>query len=150
MNLLEGLKIIWSDPEIRKTAIKGVAAVAASGVAGYAVGRALSGKNKHYEGEFPAGTELTILDGNVYQAIPAQRRDELNNLRNNLIDALQGGFNEVKWKEGIEENIQKFIDEVNEDIESDMSSETDHYNRDTREFLRIKEEIEDGKEELSI
>ena len=70
MNLLEGLKIIWSDSEIRKTAIKGVAAVAASGVAGYAVGRALSGKNKHYEGEFPAGTELTIIDGNVYHKYP--------------------------------------------------------------------------------
>lgn len=73
MNLLEGLKIIWSDPEIRKTAIKGVSAVAASGVAGYAVGRALSGKNKHYEGEFPAGTELTILDGNVYHKYPDGR-----------------------------------------------------------------------------
>ena len=54
MNLLEGLKIIWSDPEIRKTAIKStVAAVAATGVAGYTIGRALSGKNRHYEGEFP-------------------------------------------------------------------------------------------------
>ena len=74
MNLLEGLKIIWSDPEIRKTAIKGtVAAVAASGVAGYAVGRTLSGKNKHYEGEFPADTELTILDGNVYHKYPDGR-----------------------------------------------------------------------------
>ncbi len=73
MNLLEGLKIIWSDPEMRKTAIKGVAAVAASEVAGYAVGRALSGKNKHYEGEFPAGTELTILDGNVYHKYPDGR-----------------------------------------------------------------------------
>ena len=29
MNLLEGLKFIWSNPEMRKTAIKGVAAVAA-------------------------------------------------------------------------------------------------------------------------
>lgn len=73
MNLLEGLKFIWSNPEMRKTAIKGVAAVAASGVAGYAVGRALSGKNKHYEGEFPAGTELTILDGNVYHKYPDGR-----------------------------------------------------------------------------
>ena len=58
---------------MRKTAIKGVAAVAASGVAGYAVGRALSGKNKHYEGEFPAGTELTIIDGNVYHKYPDGR-----------------------------------------------------------------------------
>ena len=74
MNLLEGLKIIWSNPEMRKTAIKGtVAAVAASGVAGYAIGRTLSGKNKHYEGEFPAGTELTILDGNVYHKYPDGR-----------------------------------------------------------------------------
>ena len=74
MNFLDGLKTIWSDPEIRKTAIKStVAAVAASGVAGYAVGRALSGKNKHYEGEFPAGTELTILDGNVYHKYPDGR-----------------------------------------------------------------------------
>lgn len=93
---------------------------------------------------------LAIAAINVYQAIPAQRRNELNNLRNSLIDALQGGFNEVKWKECIEEDIQKYIDEVNEDLESDMSSETDLYNRDTRGFLRIKEEIEDGKEELSI
>ena len=73
MNFLEGLKIIWSNPKMRKTAIKGVAAVAASGAAGYAVGRALSGKNKHYEGEFPAGTELTIIDGNVYHKYPDGR-----------------------------------------------------------------------------
>ena len=46
MNLLEGLKIIWSDPEIRKTAIKGVAAVAASGVATYAVTRVATRKQR--------------------------------------------------------------------------------------------------------
>lgn len=71
--IIEGLKFICGNPEMRKTAIKGVAAVAASGVAGYAVGRTLSGKNKHYEGEFPAGTELTILDGNVYHKYPDGR-----------------------------------------------------------------------------
>jgi len=43
--IIEGLKFVWSNPEMRKTAIKGtVTAVAASGVAGYAVGRALSGR----------------------------------------------------------------------------------------------------------
>ena len=93
---------------------------------------------------------LVIAAINVYQAIPTQRRNELNNLKNSLIDALQGGFNEVKWKENVEETILKYIGEVYEDLESDMSSETDLYNRDTKEFLRIKDEIEDGKEELSV
>ena len=93
---------------------------------------------------------LVIAAINVYQAIPTQRRNELNNLKNSLIDALQGGFNEVKWKEYVEETILKYIGEVYEDLESDMSSETDLYNRDTKEFLRIKDEIEDGKEELSV
>ena len=93
---------------------------------------------------------LVIAAINVYQAIPTQRRNELNNLKNSLIDALQGGFNEVKWKENIEETILKYLGEVYEDLESDMSSETDLYNRDTKEFLRIKDEIEDGKEELSV
>ena len=47
MNFLEGLEIIWSDPEIRKTAIKGtVAAVAATGVATYAVTRVATRKQR--------------------------------------------------------------------------------------------------------
>jgi hypothetical protein len=47
MNLLDGLKTILSDPEIRKTTIKStVAAVAATGVATYAVTRAATRKQR--------------------------------------------------------------------------------------------------------
>ena len=47
MNILDGLKTIWNDPEIRKTAIKGtVAAVAATGLATYAVTRVATRKQR--------------------------------------------------------------------------------------------------------
>ena len=60
MNFLEGLKIIWSNPEIRKTAIKStVAAVATTGVATYAVTRAATRKQRK-----------AMVDGELYKKMP--------------------------------------------------------------------------------
>lgn len=71
MNLLEGLKIIWSDPEIRKTAIKGtVAAVAASGVATYAVTRVATRKWRKESEAYLAEPKTTMVDGELYKKMP--------------------------------------------------------------------------------
>ena len=73
----------------------------------------------------------------------------MHELQNKLTEALQGDFNEVDWKENIEKAILKNIDEITKDLIDEMSADTELYNRDVQEFIRIKDEIEDGKEELS-
>ena len=71
MNFLEGLKIIWSDPEIRKTAIKStVAAVAATGVATYAVTRAATRKQRKANEAYLAEPKTTMVDGELYKKMP--------------------------------------------------------------------------------
>lgn len=92
---------------------------------------------------------IVIAFFNVYQSIPAKKRNEMNELQNKLTEALQGDFNEVDWKENIEKAILKNIDEITKDLIDEMSADTELYNRDVQEFIRIKDEIEDGKEELS-
>ena len=71
MNFLEGLKIIWSDPEIRKTAIKStVAAVAATGVATYAVTRVATRKWRKESEAYLAEPKTTMVDGELYKKMP--------------------------------------------------------------------------------
>ncbi len=71
MNILEGLKMIWSDPEIRKTAIKStVAAVAATGVATYAVTRAATRKQRKANEAYLAEPKTTMDDGELYKKMP--------------------------------------------------------------------------------
>ena len=71
MNLLEGLKIIWSDSEIRKTAIKStVAAVAATGVATYAVTRVATRKWRKESEAYLAEPKTTMVDGELYKKMP--------------------------------------------------------------------------------
>ena len=71
MNLLEGLKIIWSDPEIRKTAIKStVAAVAATGVATYAVTRVATRKWRKESEAYLAEPKTSMVDGELYKKMP--------------------------------------------------------------------------------
>lgn len=70
MNLWEGLKIIWSNPEMRKTAIKGVAAVAASGVATYAVTRVATRKWRKESEAYLAEPKTTMVDGELYKKMP--------------------------------------------------------------------------------
>lgn len=71
MNFLEGLKIIWSDPEIRKTAIKStVAAVAATGVATYAVTRAATRKQRKANEAYLAEPKTAMVDGELYKKMP--------------------------------------------------------------------------------
>lgn len=71
MDLLEGLKIIWSDPEIRKTAIKStVAAVAATGVATYAVTRVATRKWRKESEAYLAEPKTTMVDGELYKKMP--------------------------------------------------------------------------------
>ncbi|MDO5490719.1 MAG: hypothetical protein Q4F52_11565 [Bacteroidaceae bacterium] len=67
MDLLEGLKIIWSNPEIRKTAIKGVAAVSATGVATYAVTRVATRKWRKESEAYLAEPKTTMVDGELYK-----------------------------------------------------------------------------------
>lgn len=68
MNFLDGLKTIWSDPEIRKTAIKStVAAVAATGVATYAVTRAATRKQRKANEAYLAEPKTTMVDGELYK-----------------------------------------------------------------------------------
>ena len=64
MNFWDGLKTIWSDPEIRKTAIKStVVAVAATGVATYAVTRAATRKQRKANEAYLAEPKTTMVDG---------------------------------------------------------------------------------------
>ena len=71
MNFLEGLKTIWSDPEIRKTAIKStVAAVAATGVATYAVTRVATRKWRKESEAYLAEPKTTMVDGELYKKMP--------------------------------------------------------------------------------
>lgn len=71
MNFLEGLKIIWSDPEIRKTAIKStVAAVAATGVATYAVTRVATRKWRKESEAYLAEPKTTMVEGELYKKMP--------------------------------------------------------------------------------
>ncbi len=71
MDLLEGLKIIWSDPEIRKTAIKStVAAVAVTGVATYAVTRVATRKWRKESEAYLAEPKTTMVDGELYKKMP--------------------------------------------------------------------------------
>ena len=85
MNILEGLKTIWSDPEIRKTAIKStVAAVAATGVATYAVTRAATRKQRKANEAYLAEPKTTMVDGELYKKmsdgalVPYFNREEQN------------------------------------------------------------------------
>lgn len=71
MNILDGLKTIWSDPEIRKTAIKStVAAVAATGVATYAVTRVATRKWRKESEAYLAEPKTTMVDGELYKKMP--------------------------------------------------------------------------------
>ena len=71
MNILDGLKTIWSDPEIRKTAIKStVAAVAATGVATYAVTRVATRKWRKESEAYLAEPKTTMVDGELYMKMP--------------------------------------------------------------------------------
>ena len=71
MNFLDGLKTIWSDPEIRKTAIKStVAAVAATGVATYAVTRVATRKWRKESEAYLAEPKTTMVDGDLYKKMP--------------------------------------------------------------------------------
>ena len=71
MNILDGLKTIWSNPEIRKTAIKStVAAVAATGVATYAVTRAATRKHRKANEAYLAEPKTTMIDGELYKKMP--------------------------------------------------------------------------------
>ena len=71
MDLLEGLKIIWSNPEIRKTAIKGtVAAVAVSSVATYAATRVATRKWRKANEAYLAEPKTTMVDGELYKKMP--------------------------------------------------------------------------------
>ena len=91
MNFLEGLKTIWSDPEIRKTAIKStVAAVAATGVATYAVTRVATRKWRKESEAYLAEPKTTMVDGELYKKMPdgtlvpyfAQKGQSRNSNRN--------------------------------------------------------------------
>ena len=71
MNFLDGLKTIWSNPEIRKTAIKStVAAVAATGVATYAVTRAATRKQRKANEAYLAEPKTAMVDGELYKKMP--------------------------------------------------------------------------------
>ena len=71
MNFLDGLKTIWSDPEIRKTAIKStIAAVAVTGVATYAVTRAATRKQRKANEAYLAEPKTTMVDGELYKKMP--------------------------------------------------------------------------------
>ena len=71
MNFLDGLKTIWSDPEIRKTAIKStVAAVAATGVATYAVTRVATRTWRKESEAYLAEPKTTMVDGELYKKMP--------------------------------------------------------------------------------
>ena len=71
MNILDGLKTIWSDPEIRKTAIKGrVAAVAVSSVATYAATRVATRKWRKESEAYLAEPKTTMVDGELYKKMP--------------------------------------------------------------------------------
>ena len=91
MSFLDGLKTIWSDPEIRKTAIKStVAAVAATGVATYAVTRAATRKQRKANEAYLAEPKTTMVDGELYKKMPdgtlmpyfAQKSQSRNSNRN--------------------------------------------------------------------
>ena len=71
MNFLDGLKTIWSNPEIRNTAIKStVAAVAATGVATYAVTRVATRKWRKESEAYLAEPKTTMVDGELYKKMP--------------------------------------------------------------------------------
>lgn len=71
MNILDGLKTIWSDHEIRKTAIKStVAAVAATGVATYAVTRVATRKWRKESEAYLAEPKTTMVNGELYKKMP--------------------------------------------------------------------------------
>ena len=91
MSFLDGLKTIWSNPEIRKTAIKStVAAVAATGVATYAVTRAATRKQRKANEAYLAEPKTTMVDGELYKKMPdgtlvpyfAQKSQSRNSNRN--------------------------------------------------------------------
>lgn len=71
MSFLDGLKTIWSNPEIRNTAIKStVAAVAATGVATYAVTRVATRKWRKESEAYLAEPKTTMVDGELYKKMP--------------------------------------------------------------------------------
>ena len=71
MGFIDGLKTIWNDPEIRKTAIKStVAAVAATGVATYAVTRVATRKQRKANEAYLAEPKTTMVDGELYKKMP--------------------------------------------------------------------------------
>ena len=71
MSLFDGLKTIWSDPEIRKTAIGyTAAAVVGTGVATYAVTRRATKKWREENEAYLAEPEITTVDGELYRKLP--------------------------------------------------------------------------------
>ena len=71
MSFFDGLKTIWSDPEIRKTAIGyTAAAVVGTGVATYAVTRCATKKWRKESEVYLAEPEITTVDGELYRKFP--------------------------------------------------------------------------------
>ena len=71
MNLLDGLKLIWSNPEIRKATIGNIAiATVATGAAGYAVTRCTTKKWRKECEAYLAEPEVTTVDGELYRKFP--------------------------------------------------------------------------------
>lgn len=71
MSFFDGLKTIWSDPEIRKTAIGyTAAAVVGTGVATYAVTRRTTKKWREENEAYLAEPEITTVDGELYRKLP--------------------------------------------------------------------------------
>ena len=71
MSFFDGLKTIWSDPEIRKAAIGyTAAAVVGTGVATYAVTRCATKKWRKESEAYLAEPRITTVDGELYRKLP--------------------------------------------------------------------------------
>ena len=70
MNFLDGPRTIWSNPEIRKTAIKSTVAVVVIGVAMYAVTRAATRKQRKENKAYLVEPMMTMVDGELYKKMP--------------------------------------------------------------------------------
>ena len=91
MSFLDGLKTIWSNPEIRKATIGyTAAAVAATSVATYAVTRVATRKSRKENEAYLAEPKTTMVDGELYKKMPdgtlvpyfAQKGQSRNSNRN--------------------------------------------------------------------
>ena len=70
MSFLDGLKTIWSNPDIRRTAIGcTVAAVGVTGVATYAATRKATKKWRHESEEYLNEPGTVTIDGELYKKL---------------------------------------------------------------------------------